>query len=42
MSDDKKELAGELMRQGISRRSFLKFCTSMASGCTNGGYPGQG
>ncbi len=31
MSQDKQVLAGELQRQGISRRSFLKFCTSMAS-----------
>ncbi|MDJ0832356.1 MAG: hydrogenase small subunit [Gammaproteobacteria bacterium] len=31
MSQDKQVLAGELQRHGISRRSFLKFCTSMAS-----------
>ncbi len=31
MSENKKELAGELQRHGISRRTFLKFCTSMAS-----------
>ena len=31
MSQDKQVLAGELQRHGISRRSFLKFCTTMAS-----------
>ncbi len=31
MSQDKQVLAGELQRHGITRRSFLKFCTSMAS-----------
>lgn len=31
MSDQKQHLANELQRRGISRRSFMKFCTSMAS-----------
>ncbi|MCK4711048.1 MAG: hydrogenase small subunit, partial [Gammaproteobacteria bacterium] len=31
MSNDTQNLASELLRNGISRRSFLKFCTSMAS-----------
>jgi hydrogenase small subunit len=31
MSDNRQQLAGELQRHGISRRTFLKFCTSMAS-----------
>lgn len=31
MSDNKQRLAHELQRQGISRRAFMKFCTSMAS-----------
>ena len=31
MSDNKPALASELQRQGISRRTFLKFCTSIAS-----------
>ena len=31
MSDHKQLLASELLRQGITRRSFLKFCTSIAS-----------
>jgi len=31
MSKNKHELAGELQRHGITRRTFLKFCTSMAS-----------
>ncbi len=31
MSQDKQVLAAELQRHGISRRSFLKFCTTMAS-----------
>ena len=31
MSKRKMVLADELQRQGISRRTFLKFCTSMAS-----------
>ena len=31
MSQDKQVLAGELQRHGVSRRTFLKFCTSMAS-----------
>lgn len=31
MSDNKKEFASELQRHGITRRTFLKFCTSMAS-----------
>ncbi len=31
MSDEKNGLASELQRNGVSRRAFLKFCTSMAS-----------
>ncbi len=31
MSDDKQRLAGELQRHGITRRAFMKFCTSVAS-----------
>jgi hydrogenase small subunit len=31
MSNDKNQLAAELQRHGISRRTFLKFCSSMAS-----------
>ncbi len=31
MKEDKQILASELQRNGISRRTFLKFCTSMAS-----------
>ncbi len=31
MSQKKQQLAGELERYGISRRTFLKFCSSMAS-----------
>jgi len=31
MSEDKQDLAGELQRNGVSRRTFLKFCTTMAS-----------
>lgn len=31
MSNNKQVLASELQRHGISRRTFLKFCTSMAS-----------
>lgn len=31
MSEKKQVLASELRRHGISRRTFLKFCTSMAS-----------
>ncbi len=31
MSNNRQQLADELRRRGITRRSFLKFCTSMAS-----------
>ena len=31
MSDSKQHLAHELRRHGISRRTFMKFCTSIAS-----------
>ena len=31
MNNNKQLLADELLRQGITRRSFLKFCTSIAS-----------
>lgn len=31
MSDNKNVLGSELLRHGITRRTFLKFCTSMAS-----------
>lgn len=31
MSDNNKHLASELLRRGISRRAFMKFCTSIAS-----------
>lgn len=31
MSDNKNEFASELQRHGITRRTFMKFCTSVAS-----------